>query len=110
MKKLADESALSHPAGSLLVGDSAFQGCLPAHATTWTPKKKPRGRELLESEKKRNRFLGGLRVGVEHALAGVKRCRIVLDTFRGWRKALVDEVMLAACGLHNLRVVTRQNA
>ena len=47
---------------------------------------------------------------VEHAIAGIKRCRIVLDTFRGWRRGLVDEVMLAASGLQNLRVRTRQPA
>ena len=49
-------------------------------------------------------------MGVEHVICGVKRCRIVLETFRCWRKGLVDEVMLAASGLHNLRVITRQNA
>ena len=48
-----------------------------------------------------------MRVGVEHAICGVKRCRIVADTFRCWRKGLVDEVMLAASGLQNLRVLTR---
>ena len=106
-KKLADESALTYPKGALLVGDSAFQGYKPVGVTTWTPKKKPRSRELFESEKARNRFLGGLRVGVEHVIAGVKRCRVVLDTFRCWRKGLVDEVMLAASGLHNLRVAAR---
>ena len=109
-KRLADESALTYPEGALLIGDSAFQGYRPAGVTTWSPKKKPRKRELLESEKKRNRFLSGLRVGVEHVICGVKRCRVVLDTFRCWRKGLVDEVMLAASGLHNLRVTTRQNA
>ena len=109
-KKLADESALTYPEGALVIGDSAFQGYQPAGVTTWTPKKKPRKRELFDSEKARNRFLSGVRVGVEHVICGVKRCRIVLDTFRCWRKSLVDEVMLAASGLHNLRVITRQNA
>ena len=41
-----------------------------------------------------------LRIGVGHAIAGIKRVRIVLDTLRCWRKGLVDEVMLAASGLH----------
>ena len=47
------------------------------------------------------------RVTVEHAIAGVKRCHIVADAFRHRRDGFVDEVMLAASGLHNLRVVTR---
>lgn len=109
-KKLADESALTYPEGALIIGDSAFQGYRPAGVTLWTPKKKPRKRALFESEKARNRFLSRLRVGVEHVISGVKRCRIVADTFRCWRQGLVDEIMLAASGLHNLRVITRQNA
>lgn len=107
-KKLADESGLTYPEGALLIGDSAFQGYTPAGITPWTPKKKPRQRELFDPEKARNRFLSKLRVGVEHVICGVKRARIVLETFRCWRKGLVDEVMLAASGLHNLRVTTRQ--
>ena len=85
-KKLADESALTYPEGALLIGDSAFQGYQPAGITTWTPRKKSRKRELLEGEKKRNRFLSGLRVGVEHVICGVKRCRVLADTFRCWRE------------------------
>ncbi len=50
-----------------------------------------------------NRVICRVRIVVEHAVAGVKRCRIVADTFRNWRKNPVDEVMLAAYGLHNLR-------
>src|SRR3954454_23468081 len=34
-------------------------------------------RELTAAEKRTNRKLGRIRVRVEHALAGVKRCRIV---------------------------------
>ena len=55
-KKLADESGLTYPAGALLIGDSAFQGYQPAGITTWTPKKKPRKRDLFDTEKTRNRF------------------------------------------------------
>ena len=44
---------------------------------------------------------------VEPAIAGVKRCHIVADLFRNRRHGFVDEVMLAASGLHNLRVTTR---
>ena len=76
----------------------------PECATTLQPKKKPKGRELRPSDETPiNRLISRTRIVVEHAIAGVKRCRIVADTFRGWRKGLVDEVMLAACGLHNLR-------
>ena len=109
-KKLADESGLCFPPESLVLKDTGFQGYEPPGAPSLQPKKKPRSRELYPSEKALNQLLSSYRIGVEHAIAGVKRCRIVLDTFRNWRKNLVDEVMLAASGLHNLRVNTRTMA
>ena len=71
-------------------------------------KKKPKGRELTGTEKKANRQLAKLRVRVEHALAGVKRSRIVKDVFRNKKPGLSDASMEVACGLHNLRVNHRK--
>jgi hypothetical protein len=48
--------------------------------------------------------LSRIRVRVEHALAGVKRCRIVKDVLRNTEEEVSDSAMEAACGLHNLRV------
>ena len=45
---------------------------------------------------------------VEHALAGVKRCRIVKDVLRNTREDVSDSAMEASCGLHNLRVQKRK--
>ena len=45
---------------------------------------------------------------MEQVLAGVKRCRIVLDTLRHWRPGFDDAVMEVACGLHNLRELVRR--
>lgn len=109
-KKLADQSGLTYPADALLLKDTGFQGYEPAGTETLQPRKKPRGRELHPIEKTINQVISRVRVGVEHAIGGVKRCRIVADTFRNWREGLVDEVMLAASGLHNLRALTRQPA
>jgi hypothetical protein len=47
-------------------------------------------------------------VRVEHALAGVKRCRIVKEVLRNTTAGTSDAVMEAACGLHNVRVKKRQ--
>jgi hypothetical protein len=44
---------------------------------------------------------------VEHAIAGVKRCRIVKDVLRLTKEGVSDLVMEIACGLHNLRVSCR---
>lgn len=109
-KKLADESGLRFPANALVLKDTGFQGYEPPGAATLQPRKKPRGRDLPAYAKEINRVISKVRVTVEHAIAGVKRCRIVADTFRCWRRGLVDEVMLAASGLHNLRATYRQTA
>lgn len=50
-----------------------------------------------------NRQISSLRAGVEHVIASVKRCRIVLEPLRNWRRGFADAAMLGACGLHNLR-------
>ncbi|MBI1917782.1 MAG: hypothetical protein HYS12_24065 [Planctomycetes bacterium] len=71
-------------------------------------KKKPRGRELTTAEKHANRKLARLRVRVEHAIAGVKRSRIVKDVFRNKKPELSDVSMEVACGLHHLRVNHRK--
>lgn len=54
-----------------------------------------------------HRILSGNRVEVEHAIAGVKRCRIVKDVFRLTQQGISDLVMEIACGLHNLRISIR---
>jgi hypothetical protein len=45
---------------------------------------------------------------VEHALAGVKRSRIVKDVLRNTKEEVSDLGMVVACGLHNLRVRYRK--
>ena len=62
---------------------------------------------MSAAEKRTNRKLGRIRVRVEHALAGVKRCRIVKDVLRNTADGVSDAVMEASCGLHNLRVEKR---
>jgi hypothetical protein len=59
-------------------------------------------------EKRTNRKLSRLRVKVEHALAGVKRCRSVKEVLRNTKAGVADLVMLIACGLHNLRLHYRK--
>lgn len=69
--------------------------------------KKPRGKELAVEDVFLNRIISGFRIEVEHVIAGVKRCRIVKDTFRNTKEGFSDLVMEVACGLHNLRVTCR---
>ena len=107
-KAIADQEGIVYPPGTVLYKDSGFQGYEPAVAQTCQAKKKPRGGEFTAAEKRTNRKLGRVRVRVEHALAGVKRCRIVKDVLRNTAEDVSDSVMEAACGLHNLRVEKRQ--
>ena len=106
-KKFADESGLTYPPDALVIKDTAFQGYEPPECATLQPKIKPRGRELHPIQKTINQVISRVRVTVEHAIAGIKRGHIVTDLFRNRRHGFVDEVMLAASGLHILRVTTR---
>ena len=54
-----------------------------------------------------NHLISGVRIIVEHGIAGVKRCRIVKDVLRLTTAGIADMVMEIACGLHNLRVSCR---
>ena len=54
-----------------------------------------------------NRIIAGVRIEVEHVIAGVKRCRIVKEVLRLTKAGISDLVMEIACGLHNLRVSCR---
>jgi hypothetical protein len=54
-----------------------------------------------------NRIISGVRIEVEHVIAGVKRCRIVKEVLRLRKAGIWDVVMEIACGLHNLRLSCR---
>jgi hypothetical protein len=103
-KKVADEAAFTLPEGSLLYQDTGFQGFALAGTTIFQPKKKPQGGELTPAEKDQNRLISRIRVRVEHAIAGVKRYRIVKDQLRNWKANFRDQVMETCCGLHNFRL------
>jgi hypothetical protein len=88
--------------------DTGFQGYALEKVTTFQPKKKPRGGELTPAQKERNREISSQRIAVEHHLGGVKRSRIVHDTFRNRKEDYIDVVMETACGLHKFRLTQRQ--
>ena len=71
------------------------------------PHKKPKNGELTEQQKQENTELSRIRVPVEHVMAGVKRLNIVKEKIRLHFQNVRDQVMLVACGLHNLRMAHR---
>jgi len=68
------------------------------------PKRKPKGKDLTFKEKQQNKKISSIRMSVEHALAGVKRLRIVSDKFRNKSDQFNDQIMNIACGLWNYQL------
>ena len=83
--------------------DLGFQGVEKQFPklTSILPKKKPKGKELTEDDKERNKEKSRIRILVENAIGGVKRLRIVSDIFRNKKINFVDTAMLIACGIWN---------
>jgi hypothetical protein len=106
-KRLIDEDGFKLPEGSVCFQDSGYTGFALPGVVHLMPKKKPIGGKLSAREKRSNRVLSGARVAVEHSISGVKRSRIVHDTYRNRRPGFDDKAMLISCGLHNLRLDLR---
>jgi hypothetical protein len=109
-KKIADEQPIRFPAGITLWQDTGFLGHNPEDVVVKMPVKKPKGKELTEEQKQENKEISSFRILVEHAIGGVKRCRIVKERLRCTKFGFDDTVMLIACGLHNLRISLKFNA
>lgn len=109
-KKLADEYPLHLPVGSVLRQDLGFLGHRPPGVVVEMPHKKPPKGELTFSQKLYNQMLSRLRVVIEHVHSGIKRLRMVQDKVRVRGDWFRDTVMVVACGLHNLRVVSPHRA
>ena len=75
------------PSGSVLYQDSGFQGFTLPGINIIQPQNKPRGENSRLKEKNRDTASG--RIRVEHAIAGIKKYRIVQDRLRNWKKGSV---------------------
>ena len=83
--------------------DLGFKGLeteYPDHRIS-IPNKKPRLRDLTDTQKEKNKKKSSIRVLVEHAIGGVKRLGIVSQVFRNRTKDSDDTAMLISCGLWN---------
>ena len=103
-QRAADSETYQLPAGSTLYQDRGFQGFDVDGLVIIQPKKKPRGGTLTADEKDENYRINSIRVRIEHAISGIKRCRIVKDKLRLWREHIHDMVMETCCRLHNYRL------
>ncbi|WP_440867282.1 transposase family protein [Symbiopectobacterium purcellii] len=60
--------------------DTGFQGIDKQHPNTQTPKKGTRKRPLSPEQKQENKIISGIRITVEHAIAGIKRLGALLKS------------------------------
>lgn len=103
-KKIADQQPLKLPSGITLWQDTGFLGHNPKDVIVKMPTKKPKGKDLSEAQKQENKEISSFRILVEHAICGIKKCRILKERFRCRKFGFDDLVMLIACGLHNFRI------
>ena len=87
-----------------MVQDLGFLSCTLPQVEILMPTKKPRGQELTVEQHLANQALHQRRLRIEHVHSRVKRCRIVKDRLRLWKKGIGDVVMEICCALHNFRV------
>ena len=80
-------------------GDKGYIG----EAQRSTPQKKPKNRELNQSEKQKNREKASHRILVEHLIRLVKIFRIAQERFRLKRESY-QRIILTGCGLVRLRI------
>jgi hypothetical protein len=80
--------------------DSGYQGILKLHANSETPKKKPKGGELIAEEKAENKRLSQERILIENVNAKVKVFKIVANKYRNRRKRFGLRMALI-CGIIN---------
>src|SRR6266496_2813218 len=103
-KRIADATPYPLPAGSGLLQDLGFLAFTLPEVVILMPTKKPRGQELTREQQRANQALNQRRLRIEHVNSSVKRCRIVKDRIRLWKKGIRDVVMEICCALHNFRV------
>ena len=106
-KKLLDDAHIPWYPDSQAMMDLGFVGYAHPNLQLVMPTKKPYKKDLSEEQKAQNKIVSSIRIGVEHAIGGIKRNHIVHDLFRNHKDGFMDQVMLVSAGLHNLRIDSR---
>ena len=65
-----------------VIGDKGYQGIAKIHRLSETPIKRPRGKKLTKEQKKYNRELNRLRIGIEHINRRLKIFKILSYPYR----------------------------
>lgn len=89
------------PKDAHVYADSGYQGYQDDHPALDIPYKKSKKKPLTKDERAYNHGLSRFRVRVEHAIARLKRFRILADRFRYPRKSHAAKISIIA-GITNL--------
>lgn len=84
--------------------DTGFQGIERLHPNTMRPLKATKNNPLTEAQKQNNRIISGLRIVVEHAIAGYKRFKAASDIYRNKLPNMDDLMTAVAIGLWNFHL------
>ncbi|MBM3283016.1 transposase family protein [Candidatus Gottesmanbacteria bacterium] len=97
-----DPTVLRAPPKAKGLGDLGYEGVRETNPliSFITPFKKPRGKELSETQKITNKTLSSVRVSVEHVLAYMKHFNILSHTFRN-RIPKADQPFVNIACLYN---------
>lgn len=106
-KKMLDKEHIGEtlPSEAEVFVDKGFQGMEKTSKSKINmPMKKIKNQSLTPEQKENNSIISSIRMGVEHAIGGVKRFGIVADIFRN--KNGFDDIVTRVCaGLWNFHVV-----
>ena len=80
--KLFKASGVKFHKSIKVIGDKGYQGIAKIHLFSETPIKKPRGGKLTKEQKKYNRELNRLRIGIEHINRRLKIFKILSYPYR----------------------------
>lgn len=99
-----------YPNQTRLRQDAGFQGYAPDNVHVVMPFKKPRNKLLTDMQKWFNQYVSQRRIVVEHAIRGIKRCRIIQQSCRLKGYWTRDQIMNVCTALHNFRVKSPSRA
>jgi hypothetical protein len=103
-KRIAEATPSPLPARSRLLQDLGFLAFTLPQVEILMPTKQPRGEELTLAQHMANQALRQRRLRIEPVNSRVKRCRMVKDRIRLWKRGVRDLVMELCCAPHNFRV------
>lgn len=106
-KKVADLEQIIFPKDTYLWTDLGFLAYENKDVNLIIPFKKPKNGELTQEQKDENQKIASFRIRNEHAIGGMKRCRIMKDVIRIHQSEKRDIIFSSCAGLHNLRTIFR---